>query len=402
MTEQSFDIAINGTGPAGYTAALLLSRLGYTIALVGPGPEQADARSTAVMMPGLEKLEPFSILESLAGIAAPLKVMRIVDGTKRMIRSPAVAFHASEIGESAFAYNIPNRDLNRVLSRATSKAPGITFIEGFSEDIETGPDHVRIRVGNRVLKARLLVGADGRNSPSREAAGIQSSNHAYPQRAIVCDFDHSKPHGFASTEFHTEHGPCTLVPMPGNRSSLVWVVSPPEAERLLALPDADFASQLETRISSVLGTVTAVTKRQSFPMTRMTVPTFAARRIALVGEAGHVFPPIGAQGFNLGLRDAADLADALKDRPDDPGSDAVLRRYDRMRRPDVMQRTGMVDALNRSLLSSALPAQFARAVGLQALASISPLRSLVMREGLAPGRGLRELVPARGPFSRQR
>ena len=214
----------------------------------------------------------------------------------------------------------------------------------------------------------------------------------YPQSALVVNFAHSRGHGFVSTEFHTETGPFTQVPLPGNRSSLVWVVAPETAAELSALGDADLSLRIEERMQSMLGKVEVEPGRQIYPMSAQQPATVAAARVALVGEAAHVFPPIGAQGMNLGIRDVRDLVEAADDHRADPGSDAALATYRAARRLDILARQTAVNALNMTLLSDLLPAQMARSGGLGLLAGLSPLRAFVMREGMQPGSGFARIA----------
>jgi 2-octaprenyl-6-methoxyphenol hydroxylase len=222
----------------------------------------------------------------------------------------------------------------------------------------------------------------------REAVGIGVDEWRYDQAAVVCDLRHTLPHHDTSTEFHTPHGPFTLVPLTGgNRSSLVWVDCPEEAQRHAALSDADIAAEIERRSHFILGSVTMDSLRQVFPLSGMTAHAFAANRAMLVGEAAHLFPPIGAQGLNLGYRDVAALGDILDEtlgkNGDDPGSPAVIAAYDRARRGDILSRTAAVDALNRTLLSDFLPVQALRGLGLFLIDRVPMLRQMAMRQGVA-------------------
>ena len=213
-----------------------------------------------------------------------------------------------------------------------------------------------------------------------------TSTHISKSALTVC-LAHTRPHHGISTEFHTTSGPFTLVPLPGVRSSLVWVLDPAEADHIAALDDAALSAEIERRSHSILGKITVEPGRGIFPLSIATAQRFAARRIALIGEAAHVIPPIGAQGLNLGLRDAAaigELAITAHRGGDDIGGDAVLAAYDKMRRSDVARRTLAIDLLNRTLLADFLPVQSARGLGLYLLDKIGPLRRAVMREGLSP------------------
>jgi 2-octaprenyl-6-methoxyphenol hydroxylase len=299
-----------------------------------------------------------------------------------------LSFQASEIGLAAFGYNIENRHLLAALGTHARAHCQLTLIEGEAQGISTGEGSVTVALGDgRALTARLAVGADGRQSLCRAAAGIGIDCADYPQTALTFNLAHSRAHGDTSTEFHAETGPFTLVPLPGRRSSLVMVVDPAETPRLTAQPDAAIAREIERRSRSILGRIAVESERGIFPLRTQIARRFAGCRIALVGEAAHVMPPIGAQGLNLGLRDAATIAElVVAARRDgiDVGSDAVTSSYDRMRRADVNSRSIVVDVLNRSLLSDFLPLQGARGLGLYLLDRIGPLRRAVMREGVLP------------------
>jgi len=240
--------------------------------------------------------------------------------------------------------------------------------------------------GQRV-RARLVIGSDGRRSLCRQAAGIRTDGFGYQQSALTVNLQHSRPHQGVSTEFHTETGPFTLVPLPEKRSSLVYVVSPGMAKRLQRLENATFAAIIERRSHSLLGQVTLESDRGLFELGWERARPFAERRIALIGEAAHVIPPIGAQGLNIGLRDAATIAElvvAVRRRGGDVGAVTLTDRYDAARRADVTSRSLAVDLLNRSLLSEFLPVQGVRGLALYLLDRVGPLRRAVMREGMAP------------------
>jgi 2-octaprenyl-6-methoxyphenol hydroxylase len=384
----SVDILVAGAGPAGLIAALAFAQAGFGVRLVGPEAGAQDRRTTALMAPSMAFLDRLGVRDAVVGEAAPLRTMRIVDVTRRLVRSGPVSFHASEIGEDAFGWNIPNAVLARELQTAVAAHPSIDWTKAAITDWQVASEAVTaVPDGAAPVSALLAVAADGRHSPAREAAGIRVMRHAYDQAALVFNFAHSREHGFVSTEFHTETGPFTQVPLPGRRSSLVWVLRPERAEELAALSDADLSVLVEERMQSALGKVTVEPGRQVYPLSAAMPVSFARDRIALVGEAAHVFPPIGAQGLNLGIRDVRDLVEIAGRHAADPGAPAALDAYTRRRRPDIVARTGAVHALNRSLLSDLLPAQVARMAGLGLLGTFSPLRAFFMREGLEPGSG---------------
>ncbi|HWK66763.1 MAG TPA: UbiH/UbiF family hydroxylase [Rhizobiaceae bacterium] len=382
-------VIVAGTGPVGLIAALGLARSGFSVSLVGPEARADDRRTTALMSPALKYLSALGVLHSIEAEAAPLSVMRIVDATRRLIRSPVVTFRAAEIGERYFGLNIPNRILNATLAGAVVEAGSIRWHKTLVEHWNVTASKVSAGLADgATVEAELCVAADGRTSAAREAAGIRTTVHSYPQAALVLNFAHDRGHGAISTEFHTETGPFTQVPLPGDRSSLVWVVRPRTAEELAALDDEALSRRVEEQMQSMLGRVSVEPGRQIYPLAATLPARFAQNRIALVGEAAHVFPPIGAQGLNLGVRDVIDLVETASKYRDDPGSERSLSSYERKRRPDILARTGAVNLLNMSLLSNTLPAQIARGAGLGLLGSLAPLRSFFMREGLQPGSGI--------------
>ncbi|MBO6719816.1 MAG: UbiH/UbiF family hydroxylase [Rhizobiaceae bacterium] len=390
------EVLVAGAGPVGMIAALALAGRGFHVTLAGPPPSAEDRRTTALMAPSLTYLGSLGLTDADFAGAAPLVTMRIVDATRRLVRAPTVSFRAAEIGEARFGLNIPNAVLNAALGKAVTSHPQITRIEHPVTDWNMGSDRVEAVVGDTRIAARLAVAADGRNSAARTAAGIRTHRRELPQAALVLSFAHERGHGGCSTEFHTENGPFTQVPLPGDRSSLVWVAKPENARELLGLDDAELALRIEAQMQSILGKVTLEPGRQVYPLAEISASPVARSRIALVGEAAHVIPPIGAQGLNLGVRDAEDIVGTAAAFRDDPGSDTALAAYARKRLGDIAARSGLVNLLNRSLLSSFLPAQLARSAGLAAMRDIAPLRNLAMREGLRPGSGFSSL------FSRSR
>jgi 2-octaprenyl-6-methoxyphenol hydroxylase len=234
---------------------------------------------------------------------------------------------------------------------------------------------------------QLAIGADGARSMCRATAGLITRRRVYPQSALTLNLGHAQAHDDTSTEFHTEQGPFTLVPLPGRRSSLVCVVAPARGAELAAMDDAALSAEIERRAHSLLGTMTVESGRGVFPLAVETADGFAGNRIVLVGEAAHVVPPIGAQGLNLGIRDAATIAEivaAAHARGEDIGGPGVLGRYDQERRADIVTRTLAVDLLNRSLLVDFLPAHGARGLSLYLVDRIGPLRRALMREGITP------------------
>lgn len=377
-----------GGGPAGLTAAIALAEGGISTVLAGKRPAKSDNRTTALLASSVTALETLGVWQRCAAQAAPLKVMRIVDDTGRLWRAPEVKFEAREIELEAFGYNIENRHLVNALEQHAGTLKNLRVMDDEVVNVEPTAHEVTVTLKDgEAVQAPLVVGADGRRSKCRGAAAIRIDERDYSQVALTVCLRHSRPHHDTSTEFHTPSGPFTLVPLPAMRSSLVWVLDPADADRVMAYDDAELANEIERASHSILGKIELEPGRGLFPLHVATAYHFAARRIALVGEAAHVVPPIGAQGLNLGLRDAAtigELAVAARRANRDIGSAEVLAHYDRLRRADVAGRTMAIDLLNRTLLTGFLPAQGARGLGLYLLDRIGPLRRAVMREGIAP------------------
>ncbi len=377
-----------GGGPTGFTAAIALAAGGIDCVLVGKRPSASDTRTTALLAGSVTALSTLRVWELCADWAAPLRAIRIVDDTGRLWRAPEVKFDAQEIGLEAFGYNIENRHLVNALDRRARSLSILRVVEDEVLSIAPGDRIVTVDLeGGDRLEAQLVVAADGHRSLCRRAAGIGFDEQKYPQVALTLCLKHSRPHRDTSTELHTTSGPFTLVPLLGQRSSLVWVLNPADANELATLDEDQLSDEIERASHSILGKIEVEPDRGLFPLTRAKAKRFSANRIALVGEAAHVIPPIGAQGLNLGLRDAAaisELAIAAQRAGRDIGGINVLVAYDKMRRADIDSRIFAVDLLNRSLLSKFLPVHGARDLGLYAINRIGPLRRALMREGVAP------------------
>ena len=395
-----FDVIVVGPGPVGLAAALGLARAGCRTALVGPEPARRDGRTAALLAPSVELLRGLGLWATLGPEAGALRSLRIVDDTGSLFRPPPVTFAAAEIGLEAFGWNVVDARLTEVLAAAARREAGLDWLTSPVDDVSVDDDAVTVRLADgRGAEAALLVGADGRRSRVREAAGIRTTEHRYRQAAFTTLLEHERDHEDCSTEFHTRAGPFTLVPLPGRRSSLVWVTEPHHAKRLSAASEADLAAAIERRSHHLLGRVRVAGPRGTVPLAVMSAAALTARRIALAGEAAHVLPPTGAQGLNLGFADVRSLVrlaeEAARDGRD-PGSDEALAGYARDRAADTRIRTLAVDGLNRALVAEFLPLDMARGIGLGLLGAIGPLRRAVMRAGFPGGSGARPLSSGTG------
>ncbi len=375
-----------GGGAVGLAAALGLKRAGIDVALVGAVRDpRDDGRTAALMAPSVKILEGVGAMERLEPKAAPLAAMRLIDLTGGLVRAPTVTFRASELDLSWFALNIANADLVREMT-AEFEAIGGQAYAGLVEQAAFGPDSARLALSDgEAVSARLVIGADGWKSTLRSSAGIEIRNWSYDQVALTFHVRHTKDHEDISTELHLRAGPLTFVPVQPFRCAVVWLVRPEEADRLRALEGNGLAIAAQRASSSLLGNLTPLTGVAGVPMRGLVAKRATAPRLMLAGEALHAFPPIGAQGLNLGLRDARDAARTVKDalsKGEDPGGAAALARYERDRRFDAVSRTLGVDLLNRSLFSGLLPVDALRAGALAAAANFGPIRRFLMRSGM--------------------
>ena len=398
------DILVAGAGASGLIAAIAVARAGHSVALVGATPGPLPGRTVALFEGSLRLLDDLGLREPLHDIAADVLGIRIIDDTSSLFRPPAAVFEASEIGLEAFGLNIPNDSIVARMSEIAAGMPQIKRYDTLVSAYDVREDGISATLADgRVIDCALVVAGDGRNSPARKNAGIDVREWSYPQVAITGILRHRRGHAGITTEFHTRQGPFTFVPMPAlpdapNRSSLVWLMSPAEAKRRMALGPRELAAEIEEQSHYRFGAIEIEGRLGAFPMACMRTARVSGPRLMLVGEACHVFPPLAAQGLNLGIRDATDAALALDgvDLSDAKAIDAAVVEYERSRRADIDIRTRGVDLMNRSLLADILPVDLLRGVTLAAVTAIGPLRRAILREGITPtlARSLGAFAPA--------
>ncbi len=308
-----YDVAVVGAGAVGLATALALARDGVRTALVGRHAPWPTGGTVALLDGSVRLLRALGAWEALEPQAAPLTEMHLIDDTAACSVRRRPASSPREIGLDAFGWNIESARLVEALRARARAVPELTLVEHDAAGRTLAEDRALLALdGGGSVAARLVVAADGGGSPLREAAGLTARRWTYPQKALTTILAHTSDHREVSTEFHTREGPFTLVPLPGGRrSSLVWVSAEARAEALSALDDDALARAIERQAQSMLGPMRIDGPRGLVPMRGLSVPHPVGPRLALVGEAAHVFPPIGAQGLNLGLRDAAALRDAV-------------------------------------------------------------------------------------------
>lgn len=384
-------VVVAGAGPAGLVAAALLSHEGVRCVLVGPeAPE--DPRTMALMSPSIKLLEHIGVWTgALAGSCAPLRHLHIFDDTGNMIEAPELRFAAKELELDAFGYNVPLAQLVPALGDLLSRSSAERIVAKVTRvDISEATIDVTTDEG-QTITAHAVIAADGARSILREAAGIAIRNWSFDQVAMVANFDHSGPHNDTSTEWHRQGGVFTTVPLPGRRSSLVWLDKPQEIKRLMALTLTDLAKEIQLASHGALGLVSNVTQPRHFPMRGVSAESYGARRVFLVGEAAHVFPPVGAQGLNMSLRDIGHAVELIRGASD-PGAPDVLKNYDERRKPDIEPRQLAISAVNHTLLAESVAPHALRALGLRVMSLVPSLRDYVVREGLSPQSRLPEIM----------
>jgi len=383
------DILVAGGGLAGQLATLVFAQAGFDVTCVDPAPATPapDLRSTAFLMPSVDLLDRAGVFDILRPLAAPLRTMRIADASQHPGQIGQTAdFVAAEIGQECFGYNIPNAPMKTALASAIEAAPTAHLIRNTAVEHMTPRDAeaiLRLSDGTPI-RARLVLAADGRDSHMRALAGIKAHRIRYGQKALVFAVSHAIPHDDTSTEIHQSGGPFTLVPLAGHdglRSAVVWMDHGPAIARLSEMAPDAFEAALNERACGLLGQLRLESARAAWPIISQIADQLDAPRMALIAEAAHVVPPIGAQGLNMSLMDIATLADLIDGAPD-IGAPGLLRRYHRARHPDIRLRVHGIDALNRASIAGHPNLQALRRTGLDALTRIRPLKSTAMRTGL--------------------
>lgn len=389
------DVAIAGGGAAGLALAILLARAGARVVLIdmsAPKPlkeTKPGGRTSALMQGSINILRATGAWERCESLGAPLRTVKIIDDTDKTNKKAEVVFDSADLEFESFGVNMPNSILRAALFEEARSLETLTLLipaslKNYSID-EMGVTITSDKGGT--LRTRLLVGADGRKSRVREIAGITCKIHDHGQSAITCLIEHTRPHEETSAEFHRPGGPFTLVPLPGNTSSVVWVERTKDADKFMTLNRPAFELVLQERTKNTLGKIHLVGHPEAWPLSSLKAERLTAPRVALMAEAAHVLHPQGAQGLNLSLRDVAALAETIMDALRlglDPGETTVLERYERRRHLDIATRILGTDGLSRMVATDFSWLHGLRRLGLRAVDALPPLKMLAMREGLAP------------------
>ncbi|MBI1327063.1 MAG: hypothetical protein GC136_05430 [Alphaproteobacteria bacterium] len=383
--KSKFDIIISGGGIPALLLALHAAVRNYTIALIEPFPPEdvlppADGRTAAIMQEGMALINELPIWKEIQKHCGTLKTLCIID------RGEAKSFNASELGFEAYGYNVPLPLFRKTLWGLADKDKNITLLQDKINSHQSGPAHTEAALSSgHKLEAALLVAADGRKSTLRENAGIKTLNRDYHQSALTCLLKHSKPHNDTSTEFHRTGGPFTLVPLPNNHSSLVWMMPHDEPEKIKQARKPDIEKTIQILSENILGAIELVSGTSLWPIVTMHTNTLIAPRMVLLAETAHVVPPTGAQGLNISLADVIALLtclDEAKETGSDIGAKAVLLKYERRRLPDIKTRVLGTQGLNELVKTKNSLLQNIRRAGLSFTHGMEPIRRLAMKTGL--------------------
>ncbi|MCY4303375.1 MAG: FAD-dependent monooxygenase [Aestuariivita sp.] len=387
------DILIAGGGISGLLSAVAFGQAGYNVICIDPNPpinnldsNHVDLRTTAILQPAQKFLARIGIWDYLSPHATPLQSLRIMDvdhgeTSPRLVRE----FDSTEISEEPFGWNLQNSKIIQTLSLFLEKLNHVECWYGkaaVSLLTRQAEAHVGLDDGT-FIRTRLLLACDGRSSRMRQAAGISVRTRHYGQKALAFVVSHPIPHNYTSTEIYQSGGPFTLVPMAdidnAPTSAVVWMETGRKANDLLSLPETEFDEAITLRSCHQFGPLKLISRRSVWPIISQFATRLSGERIALLAEAAHVVPPIGAQGLNMSLADIFTLLDLVKKNPMDVGDRSILDAYQNKRTKDIRLRVGGIDLLNRFSMSIAQPLRDVRAAGLSFIHNIRPVRQAVMR-----------------------
>ncbi|MFN0193563.1 MAG: FAD-dependent monooxygenase [Aestuariivirga sp.] len=400
------EVAIVGSGLNGLAAAVALAgpkaRRPVNVAVVDRRDPlsftpRSDGRALALTASARRMLEALGAWEALALHAEAMRHIVVTDSKLADAKRPALLEFGEEYAHGkASAYLAEVFHIQQALVGLAAQSSHIRFVTGEATGFHFAPGRARISLADGgSVTANLIVAADGRASPARAAAGIDMTGWDYDQSAIVTTVEHDLPHQGRAFEHFLPAGPFAILPLPGNRSSIVWTERRGDAERIMAFADEEFAAELLQRFGDTLGAVRIVAPRFSYPLAMYVAKEFVGPRLALVGDAAHIIHPIAGLGFNLGLRDVAALAECVADAVAlglDPGGAEVLDRYASWRRFDTVATAAAMEGLNRLFSSDNPVLRLIRDAGIMAVDRIGPLKSLFMKEAAGQAGSLPRLM----------
>jgi len=389
------DVFIAGAGLAGSIAALSYAKSARNVVVADPfsydESSKFDYRTTAYLQPSKLFLELIGVWDCVKDSAMPLEVMKIIDASGKgdlgQIKSEK-NFNSSEISDLPFGWNVKNSLMRSTLQDLIEREGNCKLITGTrAVDFISRDDAAYVKLSSgKTVKAKLVIGADGRNSVLRKKAGISVKTHNFGQKALAFAVTHSVPHKNISTEIHVSGGPFTLVPLQDHdgkpSSAVVWMVKSEKATKLMDMKDKEFEEEMTQRSCNVLGPLKLASKRSLWPIISQIADRIYSQRLALIGETAHVVPPIGAQGLNMSLTDIKILSELDKQYPDDLGSTHSLIEYQKNRIADIRQRVIGVSTLNHISISENKVVQNMRAFGLENFFQVPAVKNRVMKLGL--------------------
>lgn len=388
MSTERFDIAVVGGGMVGLTLALGLEGVGARVAVIERArlkdiaEASFDGRGSAIAAGSQRILDGTGLWDLLQADAEPIREIRVADGPSQLF----LHYDHREVGEDPLGWIVENAHIRRAFAQAVASSDVIVFENTALADARFEARSTTLKLADgRTVDAMLAIAADGRQSALRELAGIDVVRWSYPQTAIVCAVTHEAPHHGIAHEHFLPSGPFAILPMTRNRSSIVWTERNDLAPAILELDDDAFAAELKRRFGDFLGDIRVGPQRWAYPLSVAHARDYVAPRVAAVGDAAHAIHPIAGQGFNLGLRDVAALAEIIVDRLRlglDPGDTEALMRYQKWRKPDNMMMIAATDSLNRLFSNDVAPVRMARDTGLALVNQLPPLKRVLMRHAM--------------------
>ena len=388
------ELVIAGAGLTGMLLGLACAGAGLEVAIVDPQDPAAmldqgfDGRTSAIAYGSRLVFDGIGLWPEIAAAAEPIREIRVADDDSPwFLHYDHRELAGGTEGGAPLGYIVENRVLRRAMLERAGTLPSLKLLApnriAAMEASATGA--VAVLGEGESLRTRLVAAADGKNSPLRQAAGIGAVEWRYRQSGIVTTVAHARPHGGIAVEHFLPAGPFAILPMRGNFSSIVWTEDSDLAPRLMALPQAAFAAELRARFGGHLGEIEPIGPRFLYPLALMQAERYVAQRLALVGDAAHVIHPLAGQGLNIGIRDAAALAELIVDARRlglDIGEESVLEQYQRRRRFDALLLAAVTDGLNRLFSNAIPPVRLARDLGLAVVNRMAPLKRLLMHHAM--------------------